>query len=73
VNNVVSGSRDAGIWITANGSGSKVLHNTVFGSVLVDMLDDQPECDSNTWMGDNFVTDLVADVPDGGPGVGCLQ
>lgn len=71
--NHVSGSVDTGIFITSFGSPGNVNHNTVFGSGLVDMLDEQRECDSNTWTGNNFVTDLVADLSDGGPGVGCLQ
>jgi parallel beta-helix repeat protein len=71
--NTVSGSLDVGIFIPGFGSPSVVKSNTVFGSVLVDMLDDQAACDSNTWRNNKFQTDLVNDVSDGGPKVGCLR
>jgi parallel beta-helix repeat protein len=70
--NRVSGSLDTGIFIT-NGSPSVVKRNVVFGSTLVDMLDDQVACGTDTWSGNNFQTDLVADIPDGGPKKGCLR
>jgi len=70
--NRVSGSVNTGIFITSYGSPSNVHHNTVFGSGLVDMLDEQLQCGSNTWTGNNFVTDLVADVPNGAK-VPCLK
>jgi parallel beta-helix repeat protein len=70
--NTVSGSVDTGIFII-NGSPSIVRRNTVFGSGFVDMLDEKAACDSNTWRNNDFQTDLVNDVPDGGPKVGCLR
>lgn len=73
VGNTVSGSLDVGIFMPTLGSPSVVKSNTVFGSVLVDMLDDQPACGSSTWKNNKFQTDLVNDVPDGGPKVGCLR
>jgi hypothetical protein len=73
IGNTVSGSLDTGIFIPTFGSPSIVKSNTVFGSVLVDMLDDHAACDSNTWRNNKFQTDLVNDVPDGGPKVGCLR
>jgi parallel beta-helix repeat protein len=71
--NVVSGSADVGIFLPSLGSPSTVQNNIVFGSALVDMLDDQAACGSNTWRSNNFQTDLVNDIPDGGPKVGCLR
>jgi parallel beta-helix repeat protein len=71
IGNRVSGSLDTGIFILG-GSPSVVRGNSVFGSTLVDMLDDQAACGTDTWRGNDFQTDLVHDVPDGGPKKGCL-
>jgi len=72
IGNRVSGSVDTGIFII-NGSPSVVKHNIVFGSGLVDMLDDYAACGADIWRGNNFQTDLVHDIPDGGPKNGCLR
>jgi hypothetical protein len=52
---------------------SSVKENTVLGSGIVDMSDDSPHCGKDKWVANIFQTDVVAGVPDGGPGVGCLQ
>ncbi len=71
--NKVSGSSSAGIAISGVGAPSIVWQNTVLGSGTTDMSDATLGCDANVWGMNNFVTDLVAAVPDGGPGVGCIQ
>lgn len=72
--NMVSGNADVGIWIVAGGTMSNVHNNTVLGSGNTDMQDDNANCDANMWKNNTFQTDVVAaGVPDGGPGVGCIQ
>jgi hypothetical protein len=71
--NRVNGSSDIGIFINPFGSPSTVKHNTVLGSVLNDMADDNASCDTDTWKNNIFQTDLVAGASDGGPGTGCIR
>lgn len=71
--NTVNGSSSTGIFITTLGSPSTVKHNTVLGSVLADMSDDNATCDGDVWRKNTFQTDLVAGGSDGGPGKGCVR
>jgi len=71
--NTVTGSSGVGIYIPGSGSPSTVMHNVVYRSSVADMSDASVGCGANTWRNDAFQTDLVAAVPDGGPGVGCIQ
>lgn len=71
--NTIRGSLDTGIWVKSSGAPSKIIHNTVLGSVLADMTDESPGCGGNKWRRDFFDTDLVNGVPDGGMDVGCLR
>ena len=71
--NTVNGSVATGIFILNVGSPTTVKQNTVLGSAIVDMSDDNAKCGKDHWKQNIFQTDLVAGVSDGGPGVGCLQ
>ena len=71
--NSVNGSLDSGIFVLTLASPSVVERNVVRGSLVVDLSDDNESCSGDTWKQNNFVTDLVAGMPDGGPGVGCIQ
>lgn len=72
LDNILSRSFDVGISIGTNGSPSIVRRNTVYRSGNADMTDDSAGCGGNIWRNDSFETDLVAGIPDGGPGVGCI-
>jgi len=72
--NSVNGNAQSGISVSTLGATqNKVTSNTVTGNGSVDLEDVNPACDSNTWSGNTFATDLVAGVSDGGPGTGCIQ
>lgn len=72
--NSVNGNVQSGISVgTLGASKNKITSNTATGNGLVDLEDVNPACDSNTWTGNTFATDLVAGLPDGGPGTGCIQ
>ena len=68
--NTASGN---GVGILVFGTSNLIQSNTALANVFVDLDDVNPGCDGNTWKSNTFVTDLVAGVPDGGPGVGCIQ
>jgi parallel beta-helix repeat protein len=70
--NTVSGSH-TGIFVTSFGAPSTVIHNTVLGSSTADMSDDVAGCGGDVWKGNDFQTDLVAGVSDGGPKAGCIR
>jgi parallel beta-helix repeat protein len=72
--NSVNGNVQRGISVSTLGaSKNKITSNTATGNGSVDLEDVNPACDSNTWTGNTFATDLVAGLPDGGPGTGCIQ
>lgn len=71
--NIVNGSSSSGIFITTLGSPSTVKFNTVLGSGISDMSDDNATCDADIWKKNIFQTDLVVGVSDGGPGTGCVR
>jgi parallel beta-helix repeat protein len=72
--NTANGNVQSGISVgTLGASKNKVTINKATGNGLVDLDDVNPACDSNTWTGNSFATDLVAGVSDGGPGTGCIQ
>lgn len=73
VGNKVSGNSQLGIWIEDTAAPSIVRRNTVLGSGITDMFDESAGCDGNIWRNNIFMTDLVAGVSDGGPGVGCVR
>ena len=73
LDNIVSRSSDVGISVTNSGSPSIMRRNTVYRSGNVDMTDDSANCGGNIWRNNDFVTDLVAGVSDGGPGAGCIR
>lgn len=73
LDNTVSGSANTGISIETTGTKSTVERNTVLGSGIIDMSDINVGCGVNAWMHNTFETDLVAGIPDFGPGAGCLQ
>jgi len=70
--NIVNASLNTGIGLDAPGPNT-VKRNAVYGSVQADMSDANVGCAADTWVGNAFVTDLVAAVPDGGPKVGCIR
>jgi parallel beta-helix repeat protein len=71
--NTVNGNLSVGIGVSGLSHGNLLRSNTAYNNGLVDMSDDNAGCNSNTWTTNLFVTDLVAGLPDGGPGVGCIQ
>ena len=71
--NTVSGSASLGIFVVLTASSSTVTVNTVLGSASGDLSDDSATCSGNSWKGNTFQTDFAAGVPNGGPGVGCIQ
>jgi parallel beta-helix repeat protein len=73
IDNIVSGNAHVGIWVLAPASPSIVTSNTVLGSGETDMLDERTDCGTNVWLNNIFKTDLAGGLPDGGPGVGCIQ
>jgi hypothetical protein len=71
--NVLRNTVQTGIFVTSVGTPSSVISNVVYGSGFVDMSDDSPTCGTDTWQKNSFLTDLAGGVPNGGPGVGCIQ
>jgi len=71
--NTVSGNSHLGIWVQEEGSPSVIKFNRVLGSGDADMFDDSPGCGANVWRRNTFLTDLMAGLPDGGPGAGCIR
>jgi hypothetical protein len=71
--NQVNGSSSTGIFITTLGTPSTVKQNTVLGSVITDLNDNNANCDTDIWRKNTFQTDLVAGASDGGPGTGCIR
>jgi parallel beta-helix repeat protein len=70
--NTVNGSSDAGIVLTTGAEQTTVSGNAAFQNGLVDLQDDSVDCGSNAWTLNLFETDVVAGLPDGGPGAGCI-
>jgi parallel beta-helix repeat protein len=62
-----------GIQVVQNSSDNTLQGNTALTNGNVDLEDDNPNCDSNTWANNKFATDLVAFASDGGPGTGCIR
>lgn len=71
--NTVSGSASTGIFVVLTASSSTVTLNTVLGSASGDLSDDSATCSGNVWKNNTFQTDFAGGVPNGGPGVGCIQ
>jgi len=71
--NTVNGSVGSGIFVLTIASPSTLQRNTVLGSAVVDLSDDNAGCSGDTWSKNIFVTDVVAGVSDGGPGTGCIR
>lgn len=74
--NTINSNDKGGIWLEAvYGAPSQVKSNIVFGSVkpATDMQDDRVGCGGNVWQYNDFVTDQVAGVGDGGPATGCIR
>jgi parallel beta-helix repeat protein len=59
--------------VVQQGTGNTLQGNTALSNANIDLEDDNPNCDSNTWANNKFVTDNVVGVPDGGPGTGCIR
>jgi len=70
--NTANGNAE-GILVFTGATSNTVQLNTATGNSDVDLTDVNSSCDSNTWTNNTFVTDRVDGVPDGGPGVGCIQ
>ena len=71
--NTTNGHPGSGIWVGVGAGGNLIESNTALNNGRADLEDLNPGCDTNTWTANTFVTDLVDTVPDGGPGVGCIQ
>jgi parallel beta-helix repeat protein len=71
--NTSNGNVGSGIWVERGAGSNLIESNTALGNPRADLEDMNPGCDANTWNGNTFVTDLVDTMPDGGPGVGCIQ
>lgn len=67
--NTVNANRSAGIVLSNDAHGNSVEANTAYNNGLVDLQDDNPNCDSNAWNGHLFATAIVA----GGPNPGCIH
>jgi parallel beta-helix repeat protein len=70
--NTVNGNRSGGISVSDLSHGNQVTGNTAWGNTTFDLSDASLACGTTTWAGNYFLTDSVAGVPDGGPGVGCI-
>jgi parallel beta-helix repeat protein len=62
-----------GIWLELGATGNSIQDNTALDNGDWDLGDQNPGCDSNTWAGNEFNTDNVAGLSDGGPATGCIQ
>jgi parallel beta-helix repeat protein len=74
--NTANGNETVGIVLSGGANGATqtiVRENGVHLNGLVDMQDDSADCGTNTWGPNRFVTDIVAGLPDDGPGGGCIR
>lgn len=62
-----------GIQVETNSTNNRVQDNTALNNTFVDLEDGNPNCDSNSWSHNRFLTDSVVGVSDSGPGTGCIQ
>jgi parallel beta-helix repeat protein len=62
-----------GILVLDGATSNTIRLNTATGNSVVDLNDSNSACDANVWTTNTFITDLVAGISDGGPGIGCIQ
>ena len=72
VGNTTNGNSQ-GILVQNGATSNTIRMNTATGNGFVDLNDANSGCDANGWANNTFVTDFVAGLSDGGPGVGCIQ
>jgi parallel beta-helix repeat protein len=72
-NNTTNGNISVGIAVGAGSTLNQIRTNTARGNGVVDLSDGNVGCAANVWKKNIFATDVVAGVPDGGPGTGCIR
>jgi len=67
--NNASSNAGEGIQIGAHNFRNRLQSNTSLANALLDMRDDNPNCDQNVWRSNTFVTDSEGN----GPSKGCIR